>query len=185
MHLKAGGIEGGSILIGIDGVYSNMRVAQPPFTIFESVKTLYTDLGELLSVGSIDGPDGVRMGLVYDEAVELAMSRPGRFSRYFCTFMDGMFAPDDDEFERQHGVEKRERLFGSIGKFTLVTDTRPESRETLHVVRERIRHRFTGAGFGQVDILYHRIEPLDNETYNLGRWCWVCPWWDGYGYRNF
>lgn len=188
------GIEKKKAFLHRNASWRNMLLAQPPFTIFESVKTLYTnDRAEVLSlsVGSIERPDGVRMGLAYDKAVELAMSKRGTFPRYFWTLMDGMFAPvddvddDDDELERQHGVEKPERLFGGIGKFTMVTDTRPVSRVTLDAVRERIRHRYTSAGFEQVDILYHRVEPLDNETYNLGRWCWVFPWWDGYGYRNF
>ncbi|KAI0146163.1 hypothetical protein GGR57DRAFT_293855 [Xylariaceae sp. FL1272] len=137
-----------------DASWRRMLLAQPPFTVFESAQMTHAMGGDSLSVGCIEQPEGVRMGLVYDQAAQSIQT-------YFYSLGDGMADPGAQNYDGHNSSETRERLFGGIDKFTLCCrrthSCRVPSSETSRIL-ELEQRQLTSAGFEVVDIEIQHIQ---------------------------
>ncbi|KAI0198138.1 hypothetical protein F4808DRAFT_269081 [Astrocystis sublimbata] len=167
-----------------DASWRHMLLAQPPFTAFESVRRVHAMGGDSLSVGCIDQPDGVRMGLAYDKTVHPIKEGHSTLPNSFHTLMDGRTAHDAQvpsvQDDVQGDLETQERIFGGVNKFTLFFwTTRGCTGPTYEQMRKmRLEQRqFTSAGFESVDIVLHEV---NRHSASRDRF----SWWTEDGYRR-
>ncbi|KAI0468323.1 hypothetical protein F4859DRAFT_211449 [Xylaria cf. heliscus] len=164
-----------------DASWRHMLLAQPPFTTFESVRQVHAMGGDRLSVGCIEQPDGVRMGLAYDKAVHPVHDGYLTLPNHFYTLMDGRPAHDSQVPNVQGGSETPKRIFGGINKFTLFFKTTQGCMEPTYEAGRRMRldqRQFTSAGFQSVDIVLRGVKY--NST-TPGR---SFSWWTEDGYHK-
>ncbi|KAF2971423.1 hypothetical protein GQX73_g2167 [Xylaria multiplex] len=162
-----------------DASWRHMLLAQPPFTTFESVKQVHAMGGDRLSVGYIEQPDGVCMGLAYDKAVRPVRDGYAALPNHFYTLMDGRPAHDAQVPNEQDGLETSERIFGGVNKFTLFFKTTQGCVGPSYEAGRRMQldqRQFTSTGFKPVDIVLHSVNY--NST-TPGR---SFSWWTDDGY---
>lgn len=167
-----------------DASWRDMLLAQPPFTVFESVQRVHARGGDSLSVGRIHLPDGVRMGLAYDQAVETVPGGSGgaALPNNFYALMDGRTTYDAHAPDEQGGSETSRRVFGGVNRYTLLTQTtRGCTVGSLEAsTRDRMKQRqFTSAGFEPVEIEHRGVARTNNNLGDRHSWCTV----DGYEKR--
>lgn len=161
--------------------WRNMLITQPPLTVFELVHRTHAMGGDSLAVGSLEQADGVRMGLAYDKAAEGHRGDsclPGDFS----TVIDGEVPSEAEPLsvETHNDVntpKSLERVFGGIGKFTLITSTTIGCVESDFDEWERERleqQRFTSSGRGDVVMRVDRVPDGNSRMFS---------WWTPEGYR--
>lgn len=135
--------------------WRNMLLAQPPFFVYERVRSAHGMAGDFLSVGCSEQPDGLRMGLVYD-AVTGSMRHGG-----FSTLLDGKL--DYDSRDKISGDDPRadQRVFGGKNKFTLITKrtsscTGPSPERVRQMKEDDLQ--FTSAGFEPENVVLESVE---------------------------
>ncbi|KAI1845558.1 hypothetical protein JX266_008416 [Neoarthrinium moseri] len=162
-----------------DASWRRMLLAQPPFTVFESVQRVHIRGGDSLSVGSVEQQHGVRMGLAYDRAVQSVQGGYGTtLPNHFYTLMDGRVDYDAQGSNMHDGLETSKRIFGGTNKFTLFSETTRGCMAPGYesVIRDRLEQcQFTSAGSESVEIVLHRVERAPGECYS---------WWTKDGYRE-
>jgi hypothetical protein len=144
-----------------DASWRQMLLAQPPFTIFESVQQVHCMGGDRLSVGCVEQQDGVRMGLAYDKAVESVQGGSAILPNHFYTLMDGRLAHDAQGPNVQVDVEASERIFGGTNKFTLFSKTTQGCMQPSYEVGRRMRleqAQFTSSGSKPVKIVLRGVK---------------------------
>lgn len=177
-----------------DASWRRMLLAQPPFTLFESVQRVHHRVGDELSVGCIEQPDGVRMGLAYDKAAgSIVDGIIAGLQNSFYTLMDGAAAlhadardadaPDFEEPDLECDLAASQRLFGGIDKFTLVSSTTRGCLKTLgrNVGKRKLmsQRQLTSTGFEDVEIVLHKVN--EGTTTDPGP---RFSWWTRDGYRE-
>ncbi|KAI0156102.1 hypothetical protein BJ166DRAFT_532155 [Pestalotiopsis sp. NC0098] len=177
-----------------DASWRRMLLAQPPFTVFESVQSVHTRIGDKLSVGCIEQPDGVRMGLAYDKATESVVGGVvAGLPNSFHTLMDGVAIRDADpsganvtdseEPVLESDLASSQRVFGGINKFTVFSNTTRGCMKTSSVNAGRRRlmtqRQLMSTGFEDVEIVLRQID--EGTTTDPGP-CF--SWWTGDGYRE-
>lgn len=163
-----------------DASWRSMLLAQPPFTIFECVQQVTVYGGDGLSSGCIEQPDGVRMGLAYDAAVEPVEGGYGHLPNHFYTLMDGRPTHDaQGDSNIQEHSETSKRIFGGLNKFTVLSRTTrgcmPPGYE--QGTRKRLeQQQFTSAGSEPIEVVLREVQ---RDSTNPGP---RYSWWTHDGY---
>lgn len=135
--------------------WRNMLLAQPPFFVYERVKSTHGMGGSSLSVGRSEQPEGLRMGVVYDAVTETM--RHGGFS----TLLDGKLDYNAENKHPQGDPRADRRVFGGAKKFTLITKRTSQCMgPSPEVVRQMKQDdlMFTSAGFKREEIALEGVE---------------------------
>lgn len=116
-----------------DASWRKMLLAQPPFLVYERARIRNGEnADQRISVGFVEQPDGVRMGQAYDAVIHCTDASP------FHTLLDGRIAHDAgySKYEFESGPP-RQRFYGGINKFTVITMEYPLDEIDTDQARER------------------------------------------------